>query len=51
MATGARNAEIAGQLVISESTVKAHVGNILRKLHATNRSEAIARYLRVGRRS
>ena len=51
MARGARNAEIAGQLVISESTVKAHVGNILRKLHATNRSQAVARYLHLGRRS
>jgi DNA-binding CsgD family transcriptional regulator len=51
MARGARNAEIAGQLVISESTVKAHVGNILRKLQATNRSQAVARYLQPGRRS
>ena len=50
-ARGARNAEIAGQLVISESTVKAHVGNILRKLHATNRSQAVAHYLDLGRRS
>jgi DNA-binding NarL/FixJ family response regulator len=40
---GARDHEIAASLVVSESTVKKHVQNILRKLHARNRVEAITR--------
>lgn len=44
IAQGARDREIAEQLVISESTVKKHVQNVLRKLHARNRVEA-ASYL------
>ncbi|MGX6448085.1 LuxR C-terminal-related transcriptional regulator, partial [Patulibacter sp. S7RM1-6] len=47
MATGATNARIAEQLVISDGTVKSHVKRILRKLRAANRAEAIARYLRL----
>lgn len=43
IATGARDREIADQLVVTESTVKKHVQNILRKLHARNRAEAVAR--------
>jgi DNA-binding NarL/FixJ family response regulator len=43
IAHGARDREIAAQLVVSESTVKKHVQNILRKLHARNRAEAVAR--------
>lgn len=46
MALGRTNAGIAQALVISEGTVKFHVKNILRKLHAANRSEATAKYLR-----
>jgi DNA-binding NarL/FixJ family response regulator len=30
---------------VSESTAKAHVKHILRKLGAANRAEAVARYL------
>ncbi|MHB8696263.1 MAG: response regulator transcription factor, partial [Solirubrobacteraceae bacterium] len=37
---------IAEQLVISGGTVKSHVKHILRKLHAANRAEAVARYMR-----
>ncbi len=38
---GASNREIARHLVISENTVKHHVGNILDKLHARNRQELL----------
>ncbi len=47
LAVGATNAQIADQLVVSESTVKTHVRHILRKLGAVNRSQAISRYLGV----
>jgi DNA-binding NarL/FixJ family response regulator len=40
---GARDREIAEHLTVTESTVKKHVQNILRKLHARNRTEAVAR--------
>ncbi len=43
IAKGARDREIADTLVVTESTVKKHVQNILRKLHARNRAEAVAR--------
>jgi LuxR family transcriptional regulator, regulator of acetate metabolism len=42
---GQSNRAIATRLVVAEGTVKAHVKQILRKLGAANRSEAIARYL------
>jgi len=44
MADGETNAEIAEHLVIAESTVKSHVKNILRKLSAANRTEAVGLY-------
>ena len=46
MSRGATNSAIAGDLVISEGTVKSHVKHILRKLRAANRAEAVSRYLR-----
>jgi DNA-binding NarL/FixJ family response regulator len=45
---GQRNKEIAGSLGISENTVKFHLRNILDKLHAQSRSEAVARAVREG---
>lgn len=45
IAGGARNAEIAERLVLSEGTVKTHVKHLLAKLGASNRSQAIALYL------
>lgn len=45
MVAGETNGGIARLLVISEATAKSHVKNILRKLRATNRTEAVARYL------
>ncbi len=39
---GLTNTEISNQMVITEATVKFHVSNILKKLGATNRTEAAA---------
>jgi LuxR family transcriptional regulator, regulator of acetate metabolism len=47
MVRGHTNLKIARDLVVSEGTVKFHVKNILRKLHASNRAEATSRYLRL----
>jgi DNA-binding CsgD family transcriptional regulator len=47
MAAGETNAGIASRLVISEGTVKSHVKHILRKLSASNRAEAVSRYLQL----
>ncbi len=42
MVTGMNNSEIADKLVVSRSTIKYHVSNILSKLQATTRTEAVA---------
>jgi len=39
IANGLTNTQIAGQLVISENTVKGHVSNILSKLHLADRTQ------------
>jgi LuxR family maltose regulon positive regulatory protein len=43
MAAGRSNQSIAGELVVTLDTVKKHVGHVLRKLGAANRTEAVAR--------
>jgi LuxR family maltose regulon positive regulatory protein len=48
LAAGRSNPEIAGDLVVSINTVKAHVKNIYRKLDVTNRLEAGAAAQRLG---
>ncbi|MFD0541773.1 response regulator [Actinomadura luteofluorescens] len=41
MAKGHSNAEIAGELFVSPQTVKTHVGNILAKVQARDRTQAV----------
>jgi len=43
LGTGRTNDEIARDLFVARGTVKAHVSNIMAKLGATNRTEAVAR--------
>ncbi|HEX6480587.1 MAG TPA: LuxR C-terminal-related transcriptional regulator [Ktedonobacteraceae bacterium] len=43
LASGASNQEIANRLVVSLTTVKKHVGSLLLKLAAENRTHAVAR--------
>jgi LuxR family transcriptional regulator, regulator of acetate metabolism len=46
LARGQTNLEIARALVVREGTIKYHVKNILRKLGATSRADAVSRYSR-----
>lgn len=48
LAQGHTNQEIADMLVISERTIRNHVGNILGKLHLANRTQAALYALREG---
>ena len=42
VASGMSNAEIGGNINVSENTVKTHVKKVLGKLHMKNRGEAVA---------
>lgn len=48
VASGATNRQVAEALYIAEKTASVHVSNILRKLGASNRSEAAARAVKEG---
>ena len=48
LADGLSNRDIAGQLSISEHTVKFHLASIFGKLGASTRTEAVQRGLRLG---
>ncbi len=48
LAAGRSNRRIAAELVITLDTVKKHVGHLLDKLGATNRTEAVARARQLG---
>ena len=47
IARGLSNRAIATALMVGEGTVKYHVKNILRKLQARSRTEAVSRYMRL----
>jgi NarL family two-component system response regulator LiaR len=46
MVEGLNNTQIAGKLMVSPSTIKSHVSNILAKLGVTSRTEAVSLALR-----
>ena len=48
IARGMSNKQIAGELVVSEKTVKTHVSNILAKLHLADRTQAALYAVREG---
>ena len=48
LARGLQNKEIAEELGITERTVKFHVGTILNRLGAGNRTEAVTRAVQKG---
>lgn len=48
LAQGRTTVQIAGDLFISENTVKTHVRHILEKLEASNRAEAVSKAVQMG---
>jgi len=47
LAHGDTNRQIADRIVVSEGTVKSHVSQILRKMRAANRAEAVSKFMRL----
>src|SRR5262249_58491494 len=47
LAHGETNRQIADRMVVSEGTVKSHVSQILRKMRAANRAEAVSKFIRL----
>ncbi len=48
MPKGSANKQIAGDLSITESTVKTHVANIFQKLEVGHRTEAVTKAISQG---
>lgn len=48
LAHGMTTSQIAGELYISENTVKTHIRHILEKLEVNNRTEAVAKAVQAG---
>jgi DNA-binding NarL/FixJ family response regulator len=48
VARGWNNNKIAGELGLSESTIRCHIHNVMQKLHAQNRSEAVYHAILLG---
>ena len=48
MADGLSNREIAEALVVSTETIKTHVSSIFRKMHVSDRAQAVSQGLRTG---
>ena len=48
MVSGMTNPQMARRLFITEGTVKTHVSNVLRKLGAANRAQAVSKFLQLG---
>ena len=48
IAAGLSNAEIAGKLVISDTTVKTHINHLLAKTGARDRAQLVAYAFRTG---
>jgi len=48
LAQGKANKQIAGELFISEKTVRSHVHSILAKLNVTSRTQAVLHAVRIG---